>query len=83
MNNETLVFKTKSNVSLAYQLSLQPQSLPSNKLITISHPLARLGGSKNDHVVQTLASYFFDLGFGVLIYDSRGSGDSGGSCSFS
>lgn len=80
MDHETKFFTTSGKINLAYQIALS-NGLTS-KLAIISHPLGRLAGSSTDHVVQSLRKYLLNVGFGVLIYDSRGSGESGGSGSF-
>lgn len=69
------------SLSLSYTVQLPPH--PTHKFALISHPLARLGGSSRDHVVRSLAAALGEAGWGVVTYDSRGAGRSGGSCSFS
>jgi alpha/beta superfamily hydrolase len=54
-----------------------------NRLALIAHPWGRLGGSLNDHVVQSLASCLIDKhGYSVVLMNSRGVGRSKGSASF-
>lgn len=53
------------------------------KLALIAHPLGRLGGSKEDHVVTALATMLSnELGYIVCRYDARGAGESSGSASW-
>lgn len=68
--------------TLAYVLHRPTPSRPT-KLALIAHPLGRLGGSKEDHVVVTVAHALAEQGYNVCRYDARGAGDSTGSGSFS
>ena len=52
------------------------------RLALIAHPLGRLGGTRDDHVVRTLARMLSDAGWAVCTYDARGAGASTGSASF-
>ncbi|KAM0787959.1 hypothetical protein ACM66B_006163 [Microbotryomycetes sp. NB124-2] len=54
-----------------------------SRLAIVAHPLGRLGGTRQDHVVVSVAHMLAHNGYTVLTYDSRGSGQSTGSPSFS
>lgn len=59
---------------------------PSNgtRLALIAHPLGRLGGTYNDHVVRALAKRLLENhGYSVVLINSRGVGNSQGWASFS
>lgn len=49
----------------------------------IAHPYARLGGSLNDHVVQSLATRLHKRGYSIYLINARGAGNSVGTPSFS
>lgn len=62
-----------------------PASSPNQnvRLALVAHPLGRLGGSKEDHVVTALAGLLSnELGYIVCRYDARGAGESTGSASW-
>ncbi|KAK4052101.1 hypothetical protein OIV83_002395 [Microbotryomycetes sp. JL201] len=60
-----------------------PHAATISKLALVAHPLGRLGGNRNDHVVKSIALSLASENFVVLAYDSRGAGESTGSPSFS
>lgn len=70
--------------AIAYALHTPPSAPNQNvRLALVAHPLGRLGGSKEDHVVTALAGLLSnDLGYIVCRYDARGSGGSTGSASW-
>ena len=54
------------------------------KLAFIAHPLGRLGGSLDDHVVRSLARHLsLKHDYSIVLMNSRGVGSSTGSASFS
>lgn len=54
------------------------------RLAFIAHPLGRLGGSYDDHVVRTLAAHLHkNHGYSIVLMNSRGVGGSTGSASYS
>lgn len=65
---------------LAYALSHPPD--PRRRAALIAHPYGRLGGSKDDHVVQALADVLVEEGYAVVRFDARGAGESEGSTSW-
>jgi alpha/beta superfamily hydrolase len=67
---------------LSYRISSPDAATSVTKLCLISHPLARLGGSKEDHVVRSLTEALVEQSYLVVTYDSRSAGGSSGSCSF-
>lgn len=67
--------------TLAFTLSV-PATAPPTNLALIAHPLGRLGGTKDDHVVRALAAVLKQAGWAVCTYDARGAGASTGSASF-
>ena len=68
---------------LAYSLHRPPVDPASRlKLCLIAHPLGRLGGNRNDHVVVAVAQALVEDGWTVCRYDSRGAGGSTGSPSW-
>jgi alpha/beta superfamily hydrolase len=71
-----------SGSTLVYALSF-PSATPLTKIALIAHPLGRLGGSKEDHVVVRVADALVKEGYCVCRYDARGAGRSEGSPSFS
>lgn len=80
--------KLSSGPTLSYVLSTPSPSSSSttpapHKLALIAHPLGRLGGCKEDHVVQSLARLLVSEGWTVCTYDARGAGESTGMGSFS
>lgn len=52
------------------------------KLCLVAHPLGRLGGSRNDHVVLAITRALGEDGWIVCRFDSRGAGESTGSPSW-
>jgi len=71
------------NPTLAYTLHRPPASTSApRRAALIAHPYGRLGGSKQDHVVQALAEFLADEGFLVVRFDARGAGESTGSTSW-
>lgn len=68
---------------LAYILT--PPTAPNIalQLAVLAHPHPRFGGSKNDAILRILARELGAKGWWTLRYDSRGAGESEGSCSFS
>jgi len=52
------------------------------RLCVIAHPLGRLGGNRNDHVVVGVTRALVGDGWVVCRYDSRGAGESTGSPSW-
>lgn len=59
-----------------------PVSPTGNKLVIFTHPWSRLGGQKNDPVLQRVSSIFLDDGYHAIKYNCRGVGGSSGSASF-
>lgn len=54
------------------------------RLAFIAHPLGRLGGCYDDHVVRALAGHLHQKhGYSVVLMNSRGVGGSTGSPSYS
>lgn len=49
-----------------------PRPLGGNKLVIFTHPWSRLGGQKNDPVIQRVSSVFLDNGYHVVKYNCRG-----------
>lgn len=69
--------------TLSYDLHRPPASTTApRRAALIAHPYGRLGGSKDDHVVQALAHLLADEGFLVVRFDARGAGESTGSTSW-
>ncbi|SCZ92397.1 BZ3500_MvSof-1268-A1-R1_Chr5-2g07829 [Microbotryum saponariae] len=62
---------------LSYALT-RPTSDPPTRLALLAHPWARLGGSKDDHVVVGVTSALVKEGYAVCRYDARGAGGSVG-----
>ncbi|GAA5914513.1 uncharacterized protein JCM6883_003188 [Sporobolomyces salmoneus] len=52
------------------------------KLALVAHPFGRLGGSKNDHMVQSLSRMLCKEGYIVVRFDCRGAGESEGKASW-
>lgn len=51
-------------------------------LAIVAHPLGRLGGSWDDHVVAAVSEALLENGYDVVNFNSRGVGRSEGSASF-
>lgn len=73
-------------ISLSYTLHLSNrstlESASKRKLALVAHPWGRLGGTKNDHMVISVSRMLQKEGWDVVRYDSRGSGESEGSASW-
>ncbi|GAA5863249.1 hypothetical protein JCM5353_008120 [Sporobolomyces roseus] len=73
-------------VSLSYAFHPSIHSTSSStskrKLALVAHPWGRLGGTKNDHMVISTSRMLQREGYDVVRYDSRGSGESEGSASW-
>lgn len=70
--------------NLAYSLHRPSPTSPTApiKLALVAHPLGRLGGTRDDHVVVSVTRLLVNQGWTVCRYDSRGAGESGGSASW-
>ncbi|GAA6009818.1 hypothetical protein JCM11491_000826 [Sporobolomyces phaffii] len=74
---------TADGTELSYALHRPSTPTATPKLAIIAHPWGRLGGSKNDHMVRSLARTLAqEEGYTVVRFDSRGAGDSGGTPSW-
>lgn len=76
------VVEVAAGVHIQTEYWQEPRSAA--RIAFIAHPLGRLGGSYNDHVVQALADRLHKRhSYSIVLMNSRGVGSSTGAASYS